>query len=736
MPAPFVPPRPVRIVGVGSCLGAPIFGPAAGPRALRALGIDADLRRRGIRAHWQTLFEPSAPKPPRPPMHERLATVSQLLHDLADEVAAIRADDALPLVLGGDHVIGAGTWRGVARALAPRGKLGLIWVDAHLDAHTPQTTHSGNIHGMPLAALLGVGDAALTGLPGPHLDPAHVVVVGARSWEPEEPVLLARLGVTVFTMAEVRARGLAAVMCEAMAIARNGTAGFGVSVDLDSMDCAKLPATTCLEPDGLDPQELVDVLHGLRSCADLVGLEIVEYVPERDPDGRGARWVTDLAAAALGPTTADLRHRENTFGAHNYAPLPVVFTRGEGAWLWDVEGRRYLDMMSAYSAVSFGHSHPRLVRALTEQAGRLALTSRAYSNDRLPLLLERLSAVLGYDHALPVNTGVEAVETAIKAARKWAHKIKGVPEGQAEIIVCAGNFHGRTTTVVGFSSEAQYRDGFGPFTPGFRSIPFGDADALEAAIGPHTAAFLFEPIQGEGGINIPPAGWLARCAALCRRHDVLLIADEVQTGLGRTGKRLAVEHEGVRPDGVILGKALGGGLLPVSAFLADERVMQVFTPGDHGSTFGGNPLAAAVAAEALAVLVDEELAERAARLGERFLARLAAIRNPLIRDVRGRGLLIGVELDTTRINARTAAEWLLARGIMSKDTHDAVLRFAPPLIIDEVTLMQAADVIEAALADLARRTLESPQGRAAPSPPPKGGQGNLGRPGVSLGTQP
>jgi len=704
MPVPYVPSRPVRIVGAGSSLGAPIFGPAAGPRALRDKGIEASLRQRGIRARWHSLLEPSAPKPPHPPMRERLHAVSQHLHDLADCVATIYAEDAIPLVLGGDHAIGAGTWRGIARSLAPRGKLGLIWIDAHLDAHTAHTTHTGNIHGMPLAALLGIGDEALTGLPGPHLDPAHVVIVGARSWEPEEPALLTRLGVKIFPMSEVKARGLAAVMGDALRIAREGTAGFGVSVDLDAMDCAKLPATTCLVPDGLDPQELVDVLHGLRCCGDLAGLEIVEYVPERDGDGSGARWVIELASAALGPTTAQLRQREDAFGAHNYAPLPVVFSRGDGVWLWDVEGRRYLDMMSAYSAVSFGHSHPRLVRALTEQASRLALTSRAYSNDRLPLMLERLSALLGYDQALPVNTGVEAVETAIKAARKWAYKIKGVPDGLAEIIVCAGNFHGRTTTVVGFSSEAQYRDGFGPFAPGFVSIPFADADALEAAIGPHTAAFLVEPIQGEGGINVPPAGWLARCAEICRQHDVLLIADEVQTGLGRTGRLLACEHDGVRPDGVILGKALGGGLLPASAFLANEAVMQVFTPGDHGSTFGGNPLAAAVAAEALALLADEKLAERSARLGERFLARLKTIDNPLIRDVRGRGLLIGIELDTTRINARTAAEWLLARGIMSKDTHDAVLRFAPPLIIDEATLLGSADLIEETLADLAHRT--------------------------------
>ena len=697
------PSRPVRIVGVGSCLGAPVFGPAAGPRALKDLGIDRHLRQLGVPAHWHTLMEPSAPKPPQAPLNERLGGVSAMLHDLADEVAALCAAGAMPLVLGGDHAIGAGTWRGVSRALAPRGKLGLLWIDAHLDAHTEHTTHSGNIHGMPMAALLGVGHDTLTGLPGPHLDPAHVAIVGARSWEAEEHALLCRLGVKIFTMAEVKRRGLPAVFADALRIARQGTAGFGVSVDLDSMDCAALPATTCLVPDGLAPQALVDCLHGLRSCADLMAMEIVEYVPERDPDGSGARWVADIAAAALGPATARLRQQEERFGARNYAPLPVVFTRGQGVWLWDVEGRRYLDMMSAYSAVSFGHSHPRLVEALTDQAGRLALTSRAYSNDRLPLFLERLSALLGYDRALPVNTGLEAVETALKAARKWAHTVKGVPDGEAEIIVCANNFHGRSTTIVSFSSEAQYRQGFGPLTPGFRSIPFGDAEALEKAITPRTAAFLFEPIQGEGGIVIPPRGWLTRCADICCAHKVLLIADEVQTGLGRTGKLLACEHEGVRPDGVILGKALGGGLLPVAAFLADEAVMQVFQPGDHGSTFGGNPLASAVAAEALALLVEEDLAERSARLGARFLARLQAIDNPLIRQVRGRGLMIGLELDIRRVPARVAAEWMLARGLMTKDTHDRVLRFAPPLVITEAELDWAATLIEDALADLAGR---------------------------------
>lgn len=700
--------RPVRLLGVASSLGAPIPGPAAGPRALQAGDLERALQRRGIRARWHSLLEVVSQDPAPADLPERLHATGQLLTELADQVAAIHAKDALPLVLGGDHSIGAGTWRGLARALAPQGKLGLIWIDAHLDAHTPATSHTGNIHGMPLAALLGLGDPALADIPGPRLDPAHLAIVGARSWEPEERALLESLGVRIFYMPEVQGRGLGPVLAEAIAHVRAGTVGFGVSVDLDSVDCARIPATTCLVPDGLDPQALADALHQLRSCPDLMGLEIVEYVPERDVDGSGARWVAEFACAALGPTTNQLRSRENAYGAHNYAPLPVVFTRGEGVWLWDVEGRRYLDMMSAYSAVSFGHGHPRLLHALTEQAQRLALTSRAYSNDRLPLMLERLSSLLGYDQALPVNTGLEAVETALKAARKWAYTVKGVPSGQAEIIVCHDNFHGRSTTIVGFSSEPQYRAGFGPFAPGFREIPYGDAEALEAAITPNTAAFLFEPIQGEGGIHIPPAGWLAQCADICREHQVLLIADEVQTGLGRTGRLLACDHEGVRPDGVILGKALGGGLLPVAAFVADETVMGVFRPGDHGSTFGGNPLASAVAAEALALLTEDKLCERSTRLGQYFLERLQALNSPLIREVRGRGLLIGMELDTRRVNARQAAESLLARGLMTKDTHDCVLRFAPPLVVDEAELDWAVKLVEDCLEDLARQNAPDP----------------------------
>jgi len=378
----------------------------------------------------------------------------------------------------------------------------------------------------------------------------------------------------------------------------------------------------------------------------------------------------------------DMMALEERFGASNYAPLPVVLTRGEGVWLWDVEGRRYLDMLSAYSAVSFGYGHPRLIAALESQARRLAVTSRAFHSDRLPPFLARVCEVTGMDRALPMSTGAEAVETAIKCVRKWAYTVKGVPEGAAEIVCCTGNFHGRTSTIVGFSSERQYREHFGPFSGGFVAIPFGDARALEAVINENTAAFLVEPVQGEAGIVVPPEGYLAACARICRERGVLLVVDEVQTGLGRTGRVLACHHEDVKPDGIILGKALGGGLLPVSVFAARDEIMGVFRPGDHASTFGGNALAAAVGLEALAVLFDERLAERAAASGEYFLGKLRAIASPVIREVRGKGLLIGMELDPARVTARDFVETLLRHGVLSKDTHGTVARFAPPLVIE------------------------------------------------------
>lgn len=394
--------------------------------------------------------------------------------------------------------------------------------------------------------------------------------------------------------------------------------------------------------------------------------------------------------------TAAFLEADARLAAQNYAPLPVVATRAEGCHIWDVEGRRYLDMMSGYSAVGFGHSHPRLVRALVEQAGRLAMTSRAIHTDQLVPFLERLTRLTGLPRALPMNTGAEAVETALKAARKWATVVKGLPDGVAEVIVCANNFHGRTTTIVGFSSHASYRYGFGPFVPAFREVPFGDASAIEAAIGPRTAAVLLEPIQGEGGINVPPAGYLARVRELCTRRGVLMIADEVQTGLGRTGRILALDHEGVRPDGLCLGKALGGGLLPVSAFVATEEVMNVFGPGDHGSTFGGMPLAAHVASEALDLLVEEDLAGRAARLGEGLLARLRLARHPLVRDVRGKGLLVGIELDPS-VDAHGVVGKMAERGVITKDTHRNTLRFSPPLVIEESDLKFACHTLFAVL---------------------------------------
>ena len=376
--------------------------------------------------------------------------------------------------------------------------------------------------------------------------------------------------------------------------------------------------------------------------------------------------------------TRDFIELENQYGAHNYHPLDVVIERAEGVWVYDVEGKRYLDCLAAYSAVNQGHCHPEILKALVEQAHKVTLTSRAFRNDQLPLFYKELHELTGYDMALPMNSGSEAVETAIKTARKWGYKIKGIPEDKAEVIVCANNFHGRTIAEVSFSTDAQYRDGFGPFTPGFKVIPFGDAQALEHAITPHTCAFLVEPIQGEAGIIIPPAGFLKQAADICRQNRVLLIADEIQSGLGRTGKLFAYEHEGIRPDVVIVGKALSGGFYPVSAVLASREIMGIFNPGDHGSTFGGNPLGCAVARAALRVLMQEKLVERSAELGAYFLGLLQTLRSTDLKEVRGKGLWIGIELHSP---ARAYCEALKDEGILCKETHDRVIRIAPPLII-------------------------------------------------------
>jgi ornithine--oxo-acid transaminase len=379
--------------------------------------------------------------------------------------------------------------------------------------------------------------------------------------------------------------------------------------------------------------------------------------------------------------TAEIIARESAFGATNYKPLDVVLTRGEGVYVWDVEGRRYLDCLSAYSAVNQGHCHPRIRQAMIEQASRLTLTSRAFRNDQLAPFYEELCALTRSHKVLPMNSGAEAVESALKLARKWGYIVKGVPDGAAEIIVCDNNFHGRTIAIVGFSSDPGSRDGFGPFAPGFKSVPFGDAAALQAAITPNTVAFLVEPIQGEAGVILPPPGYLKRARELCTRHNVLLILDEIQTGLGRTGRMLAEEHEGVEADLTLVGKALAGGFYPVSAVLSNSEAMSVLHPGEHGSTFGGNPLACAVARMALKVLVEEGMIENAATIGERLLAQLKAIKAPSVREVRGRGLMIAVELYPDAGGARPICEKLQERGLLAKETHHHTIRIAPPLIL-------------------------------------------------------
>ena len=403
-------------------------------------------------------------------------------------------------------------------------------------------------------------------------------------------------------------------------------------------------------------------------------------------------------------STIDL---ENRFCAHNYHPLPVVLSRGEGVFVWDENGKRYLDMMSAYSAVSHGHTNPRLVEVVRKQVEKLTIVSRAYYTDQLGEFLELACQMTGQDMALPMNTGAEAVETAIKAARKWGYEVKGIEKDKAEIIACTGNFHGRTTTIVAMSDEPQYQYGFGPYPAGFKLVQYGDAAALEKMITPHTAAFFVEPIQGEGGIVIPPEGYLKTCQDLCRKHNVLLIADEIQTGLGRTGSLLACDHENVVPDGLILGKALGGGILPVSMFLSKREVMEVFTPGDHGSTFGGNPLASAVGLEALHILSDEKLAERSKEMGDYLLEKLHRLDSPLISDIRGRGLFVGVEIDPARASAREICEALMERGLLSKETHETVVRLAPPLVIERKEIDWAVGQISEVLTEMDRIRLAS-----------------------------
>ena len=396
-------------------------------------------------------------------------------------------------------------------------------------------------------------------------------------------------------------------------------------------------------------------------------------------------------------TTPELIARELELGAHNYKPLDVVLCRGRGVWVWDIEGNRYLDCLAAYSAVNQGHCHPRILEAMVEQASKLTLTSRAFRNDQLALLYEDLAKLTGSHKVLPMNSGAEAVESAIKAVRKWGYEVRGVPADKAEIIVCANNFHGRTISIVGFSTDPVARRGFGPFAPGFSVVPFGDIDAFAAAITPNTVAFLVEPIQGEAGVLIPPPGYFAEVRRLCTEHEVTLILDEIQTGLGRTGKLLAEEHEGIEADVTLIGKALSGGFYPVSAVLSNVAVLGVLKPGEHGSTFGGNPLAAAVARKALEVLIDEGMIENSAKLGTYFLDQLRRIQSPAIKEVRGRGLMLAVELKPEAGGARPMVEKLKDRGLLAKDTHTDTLRIAPPLVITQDQVDWALEQLEAVL---------------------------------------
>ena len=388
---------------------------------------------------------------------------------------------------------------------------------------------------------------------------------------------------------------------------------------------------------------------------------------------------------------------EEQFGAHNYHPLDVVINKAMGVWVFDVEGKKYLDCLAAYSAVNQGHCHPRIIQALKSQADKITLTSRAFRNDQLPLLYKELNEITGYETILPMNSGAEAVETALKAARKWGYCVKGIQKDKAEIIACDNNFAGRTISVISFSSTEQYKDGFGPLTPGFKVIPYGDAEALENSINENTAAFIVEPIQGEGGVVLPPEGYLKKAYEICKKNNVLFIADEIQTGLGRTGKLFAFEHEGIRPDAVIIGKALSGGCYPVSAVLSNKEILGVFKPGDHGSTFGGNPLGAAVARESLKVLVEEKLIENSGKMGAYFMKRLSEIRTPHVKEVRGRGLFIGVELKDQAGGARRFCEALMTKGILCKETHENVIRFAPPLVIKQLEIDWALGKIEEVL---------------------------------------
>ena len=552
--------KAIQLVGVASGCGAPDPRCEAAPDALRQAHLTSRLHARGFSAHWTPVIRPSARDSP----HSR-RTVHRLCTRVAHRVETIVHEGDLPIVLGGDHTTAIGTWKGISHARRSRGKVGLLWIDAHMDAHTPQTTQTGMLHGMPLACLLGHGYPELVAIAdGVALQPEWVCLYGVRSFEEGEAELVRSLGIRVYFMDEIAKRGVRETMREAIEVVGCASGGFGVTLDLDAIDPRDAPGVGTPAAGGMRAVELIEALAETGRHSNLIGIEIVEYNPHLDPQATTAGLVADVidamlvgqAALPVAPTAMALEQR---YGAHNYDPLPVVLTRGQGVYVWDEYGRRYFDMLSAYSAVSHGHAHPRILSALHAQAGQLAVTSRAYYNNRLPYFLQRLCEITGQDLALPANTGLEAVEAALKVARKWGTKVKGIAADRVEIIGCEGNFHGRSIAILALSSEAQYRDGFGPFPAGMKTIPYGDAQALERAITPHTAAFLVEPIQGEAGIIEPPVGYLGECARICCSQNVLLICDEVQTGLGRTGRLFGSDHDGVKPDVIILGKALGGG---------------------------------------------------------------------------------------------------------------------------------------------------------------------------------
>ena len=595
--------RTYAVIGAALGWGAQIRETENGPDAIYASALKTKLSQWGVAVQWENIIYPSqkAKGSQLSPGAPTLPLIVEHITRLANQVAKVVDRGDFPIIVGGDHSIAIGTWSGVTHALRSKENFGLLWIDAHMDAHTPETSLSHAYHGMPVASLLGYGDPQLINIadPGSKLHPRHVILYGVRSYEHAEKAFLNRLGVRVYYMKEIIQRGIDKTLTEALDYLKNNTKRFGVSIDLDAFDPMEVPGVGSRKSYGLPVNETLKALSQLRHHSTWRGLEITEFNPNLDKETTTLQTIEKIFECLIGrrdsfSKTYQIIAQEKQVCAANYNPLPVVLSHGQGVWLWDVDGRKYLDMLSAYSAVSHGHAHPRILKVMREQAEKVSVVSRSFYSDQLAPFLRKLIEISGLDMALPMNSGAEAVETAIKAVRCWGYEKRAIPDGAAEIIVMDGNFHGRTTTLVGLSSEKAYKNHFGPFARGFKSVPFGNIQALEEAITPYTCGVLTESIQGEAGIIIPPRGWLSEVRKLCTQHQIALIVDEVQTGLGRTGKWFAYQHENIKPDGLILGKALGGGILPVSAFVATRDIMSVFTPGSHGSTFGGNPLAAAI----------------------------------------------------------------------------------------------------------------------------------------------